>query len=46
LKEGGRLWISVPADRPGLDAEGRDDTGRLFQAVHPEYLVLLFERLE
>ena len=45
LREKGRLWISVPGERPDLDAGHRDPTGRLFQPVHPEYLVLLFERL-
>lgn len=45
LREKGRLWISVPAERPGLDTEGRDESGRLFAPVHPEDLQLLFERL-
>lgn len=45
LKEKGRLWISVPGERPDLNPEHRDPTGRLFKPVHPEYLVLLFERL-
>ena len=45
LRERGRLWISVPGARPELDAESRDETGRLFKPLHPEYLVLLFERL-
>lgn len=45
LREKGRLWITVPGVRQGLDAEDRDETGRLFKPVHPEYLVLLFERL-
>ena len=38
LREKGRLWISVPAARPGLDAENRDEAGRLFKPLHPEYL--------
>ena len=45
LREKGKLWISVPGERPGLDADNRDETGRLFKPLHPEYLVLLFERL-
>lgn len=45
LREKGKLWISVPGQRPGLDTENRDETGRLFKPLHPEYLVLLFERL-
>ena len=45
LRERGRLWISVPGPRRGLNAEDRDDSGRLFKLVHAEYLVLLFERL-
>ncbi|MEI8291408.1 MAG: methyltransferase domain-containing protein [Verrucomicrobiota bacterium] len=45
LREKGRLWISVPATRPGLDAEDRDEAGRLFNPLHTEFLVLLFERL-
>jgi SAM-dependent methyltransferase len=45
LKEKGRLWISVVGPRSDLNAEERDATGRLFKLVHPEYLVLLFERL-
>ena len=45
LREKGKLWISVPGHRPGLNAEHRDETGRLFRELHPEYLVLLFEQL-
>ena len=45
LRHRGRLWISVPLDRPGLDSECRDTAGRLFKPLHPEYLLLLFERL-
>jgi SAM-dependent methyltransferase len=45
LKENGRLLISVPEDRPGIDNDHRDDKGRLFNGVRPEYLQLLFERL-
>jgi SAM-dependent methyltransferase len=45
LREKGKLWMSVPGARPGLDAANRDETGRLFKPLHPEYLVLLFERL-
>ena len=45
LREKGRLWISVAAARPRLDAEHRDEAGRLFKPLRPEYLMLLFERL-
>lgn len=45
LRRHGRLWVSVPLDRPGLDADCRDTQGRLFKPLHPEYLLLLFERL-
>ena len=45
LRQGGRLWISVPLNRSGLDSECRDAAGRLFKPLHPEYLLLLFERL-
>ena len=45
LREKGKLWIAVPGHRPGLNAEHRDGTARLFRELHPEYLVLLFERL-
>ena len=44
LCEGGRLWITVPDRRSGLNEEHRDDTGRLFHPVHPEYLVRLFAK--
>jgi hypothetical protein len=45
LKPNGRLLISVPRDRPGIDASGRDDCGRLYTPLGPEQLDLLFERL-
>lgn len=45
LREKGKLWISVPGERPGLNADNRDETGRLFKKLHPEFLILLFERL-
>jgi SAM-dependent methyltransferase len=45
LKEGGRLWLTVPGQRPGLGSDDRDEHGRLFRHLHPEYLLLLFERL-
>jgi SAM-dependent methyltransferase len=45
LKENGRLLISVPGARPGLDDKDRDETGRLFKPLQPDYLILLFERL-
>jgi SAM-dependent methyltransferase len=45
LKENGRLLLSVPSERPGIDPTGRDDRGRLFTRLVPEALQLLFERL-
>ncbi len=45
LREKGRLLLSVPDARPGLNLENRDEGGRLFKPLHPEYLQLLFERL-
>jgi len=45
LREKGKLLISVPGSRPGLNAEGRDEDGRLFKPLHPEYLLPLFVRL-
>jgi SAM-dependent methyltransferase len=44
LKENGRLILSVPIDRPGLDWDHRDVAGRLFTPLAPDYLQLLFER--
>ena len=45
LKDGGRLLLSVPDGRPGLDADYRDEHGRLFTPLPPDFLELLFERL-
>jgi SAM-dependent methyltransferase len=45
LKENGKLLLSVPGDKPGLDAENRDGHGRLFTPLPPDYLQLLFERI-
>jgi len=45
LKPDGRLLVSVPKDRPGIDASGRDERGRLYTQLVPEELELLFERL-
>ena len=45
LNEGGTLLISVPASRPGIGADGRDDRGRLFTSLPEDWLELLFERL-
>jgi len=41
----GRLLVSIPQDRPGLDNQFRDTDGRLFQPVEAGRLVLLAERL-
>lgn len=45
LRDNGSLLISLPDDRPDIDEHFRDDKGRLFNSVRPEYLQLLFERL-
>jgi len=45
LKENGKLLLSVPLERPGLDAQHRDAHGRLFTPLPPDYLQLLFERV-
>ncbi len=45
LKEDGRLLLSVPVGRPGLNEEHRDSGGRLFTPLPPDYLRLLFERV-
>jgi hypothetical protein len=45
LKPGGRLLVSIPSERPGLNSERRDSDGRLFEELHPEYLILLCSRL-
>ena len=45
LKDNGRLLLSIPISRPGLDNECRDKHGRLFIIRVPDYLQLLFERI-
>jgi hypothetical protein len=40
LREKGKLWISVIGQRPGLNAENWDETGRLFKTLDPEYPAL------
>ena len=45
LRTNGRLLLSIPKDRSGIDALGRDEDGRLFTQLVPEELELLFERL-
>lgn len=45
LNTHGRLLVSIPRDRPGLDDQFRDVDGRLFQPVEADRLVLLAERL-
>jgi SAM-dependent methyltransferase len=45
LKDNGRLLVSVPARRPGLDEDSRDVDGRLFTMFQPDHLQLLFERV-
>ena len=51
LRPGGRLWISVPGPRPGLDAGSRDEGGRLFRDLTESVLLGLcvaarFQELE
>jgi 2-polyprenyl-3-methyl-5-hydroxy-6-metoxy-1,4-benzoquinol methylase len=45
LKEHGRLLVSIPLGRPGLDTQNRDQHGRLFTPLDPDYLQMLFARL-
>jgi SAM-dependent methyltransferase len=45
LKSYGRLLLSVPLSRPGLDQERRDAHGRLFVLYPPDQLHLIFERV-
>lgn len=45
LKGNGRLLLSIPKDRPGIGASGRDAGGRLFTPLVAEEVELLFERL-
>lgn len=45
LKDNGVLLLSIPDNRPGIDKHYRDNKGRLFNQIQPEYLRLLFERL-
>jgi 2-polyprenyl-3-methyl-5-hydroxy-6-metoxy-1,4-benzoquinol methylase len=45
LKPNGRLLMSFPTSRPGLDDAGRDENGRLFTKLVPAAVILLFERL-
>jgi len=45
LRPGGRVLVSIPVERRGLDADGRDAFGRLFNGVQPGELDLLFERV-
>jgi SAM-dependent methyltransferase len=45
LRENGRLLLSIPLERPGLDPDNRDKHGRLFTPLNPDYLQLLFERV-
>ena len=45
LRPLGVIFISVSTGRPGVDADGRGQGGRLFRERPPEELQLLFERL-
>ncbi len=44
LKPGGRVLVSIPTDRPGLDGDSRDPSERLYTKIVPGELRLLFER--
>ena len=46
LKPGGYLLISVPGAGPETNNQFRDEHGRLYHRYSPEYLQLLFERIE
>jgi SAM-dependent methyltransferase len=43
LKPGGRLLLSFPKDRPGIDASARDSRGRLFTPLIADEVALIFE---
>lgn len=45
LKVHGRLLISIPGNRTGLNEQHRDADGRLFQPLEADRLILLAERL-
>lgn len=45
LKIHGRLLLSIPQSRPGLDNNHRDNEQRLFQPLEADRLMLLAERL-
>ncbi len=45
LKPNGRLLLSFPKERPGINASGRDEYGRLYTTLIPEAIELLYERL-
>ncbi|MCC7541905.1 MAG: methyltransferase domain-containing protein, partial [Deltaproteobacteria bacterium] len=45
LRDGGRLLVSIPRDRPDVGEGGRDIHGRLFNGVKPDELALLLERI-
>lgn len=45
LKQNGRLLVSIPSSGQELNANRRDENGRLFNDYNPEYLQLLFERI-
>lgn len=39
LRPGGRIWVTVPGPRPGLDAASRDEGGRLFRDLSDDLLL-------
>ncbi|MFV1985097.1 MAG: HNH endonuclease domain-containing protein [Thiohalomonadales bacterium] len=45
LKISGRLLVSIPKERPGLNEYCRDNDGRLFNPIEADRLILLAERL-
>jgi SAM-dependent methyltransferase len=45
LRPRGRLLVSIPVDRPGVDPTGRDELGRLFTGLRAGELELLCQRV-
>ena len=45
LKPNGRLLLSFPKERAGINESSRDENGRLYVNLIPEAVELLFERL-
>ncbi len=45
LRDGGRMLVSIPVERPGVDDTGRDKLGRLFTGLQPGEFELLCQRV-